>query len=78
MCLAVPMKLTEISPAGVGMGDLDGSRHTVDLSLVADPRPGDYVIVHAGYAIEKLDEAEAEARLQLFAELAATQAGGPA
>ena len=72
MCLAVPMQITEIAESGLGVGDLDGSRHVVDLSLLDDPQTGDYVFVHAGYAIEKLDVAEANERLKLFEELAAT------
>lgn len=64
------MKVETVGPDGKGVGDLDGSRHEVDLSLIEDPRPGDYVIVHAGFAIEKLDAAEADARLRLFEELA--------
>lgn len=72
MCLAVPMRIREILPNGIGLGDLDGAEHEVDLSLVADPHVGDYVIVHAGYAIEILNETEADARIALFAELAKT------
>ena len=70
MCLAVPMRIQEIRPDGLGVGDLDGSRHEIDLSLVKDPRLGDYVIVHAGYAIAILDEQEAGERLRLFKEMA--------
>lgn len=70
MCLAVPMKLVEVRGDDTGIADLDGVRHDVDLSLVAEPRTGDYVIVHAGFAIEKLDQEDADARLALFAELA--------
>ena len=47
----------------------------VDLSLVAGVAVGDYVIVHAGYAIERLDRVEADARLALFAELARAERG---
>ena len=72
MCLAVPMKIVEIRTDGLGVGDLDGVRHEVDLSLVPDTRLGNYVIVHAGFAIEKLDEQEADARLALFEELASS------
>lgn len=72
MCLAVPMQITEIWDNGIGVGELDGSRHEVDLSLLDAPKSGDFVIVHAGYAIEKLDIAEANERLKLFEELAAT------
>ena len=70
MCLAVPMKLVEIRQDQTGVADLDGVCHAVNLSLVDAPRPGDFVIVHAGFAIEKLDQEEADARLALFAELA--------
>ena len=69
MCLAVPMKVTEIRADGKGVAELEGSRHVVDLSLVPSVRLGDYVIVHAGYAIETLDAAEANATLELFGEL---------
>jgi hydrogenase expression/formation protein HypC len=71
MCLAVPMRIVEIRTDGLGIGDLDGAQHEVDLSLVTDPHIGDYVIVHAGYAIEKLDRQEADERIALFKELAA-------
>lgn len=74
MCLAVPMKLTELREEGTGVAELDGSRHDVDLSLIEDPRLGDFLIVHAGFAIEKLDRQEADERLALFEELAAIQA----
>ena len=74
MCLAVPMKLTELREEGTGVAELDGSRHDVDLSLIEDPRLGDFLIVHAGFAIEKLNRQEADERLALFEELAAVQA----
>ena len=69
MCLAVPMKIVEIDENGRGVAELDGSRHDVDLSLVPGTKLGTYVIVHAGYAIEKMNQAEADAILQLFDEL---------
>lgn len=69
MCLAVPMKIVEIRENGAGVAELDGSRHDVDLSLVPGTKLGTYVIVHAGYAIEKMNQAEADAILQLFDEL---------
>ena len=64
------MKIVEVRPDATGVVDLDGSRHAVNLSLIDAVRPGEYVIVHAGFAIEKLDEDEANARLALFDELA--------
>ena len=69
MCLAMPMRIREIRADKMGVGDLDGAEHEVDLSLIANPRVGDFVIVHAGYAIETLDEKEADARMALFDEL---------
>lgn len=75
MCLAVPMRLVEISEDGQGMAELDGCRHAVNLSLVSGARVGDYVIIHAGFAIEVLDQAAADASLALFEEIA--QASAP-
>lgn len=69
MCLAVPMKLVELRADGMGVAELDGSRHEVNLSLVPGVTLGTYVIVHAGYAIEKMNQTEADAVLQLFDEL---------
>ncbi|MCC6159659.1 MAG: HypC/HybG/HupF family hydrogenase formation chaperone [Deltaproteobacteria bacterium] len=70
MCLAVPMRVIEIPNEGRGVVDLDGIRYEVDLSLTDDVHVGDYVIVHAGFAIEKLDAEEADARLVLFERMA--------
>jgi len=66
------MRIQEIRADGMGVADLDGAEHEVDLSLVAEPTVGDYVIVHAGYAIETLDQREADERIALFKELAAS------
>ncbi len=66
MCLAVPMKLIDIKNDGFATAEAGGPLQEVNISLIEDPRPGDYVIVHAGFAIEKLDDKEAMARLALF------------
>ena len=71
MCLAIPMKVAQIDADGLGVAELEGARHEVDLSLIGPIQVGDYVIIHAGYAIEKLDTKEAIERLELFKELAA-------
>ncbi len=60
MCLAVPLKLTEIDGMD-GVGERDGVRRKVRLDFIKEPRLGEYVIVHAGFAIERVDEAQAEA-----------------
>jgi hydrogenase expression/formation protein HypC len=64
------MRIVSISDGGSAVAEVDGTRYQVDLGLVEEVIEGDYVIVHAGYAIEKLDQAEADARLALFAEMA--------
>lgn len=69
MCLAVPMELIRVD-GEVGTAQLEQVRYDVNLSLVDGAEVGEYVIVHAGFAIEKLDREEAEARLALFAEWA--------
>ncbi|MDI6886938.1 MAG: HypC/HybG/HupF family hydrogenase formation chaperone [archaeon] len=72
MCLAIPAKVVEISKEeGArtrGKADFGGVFREVDLSLV-DAKVGDYVIVHAGFAIEVLDEQEAQETLELWKEL---------
>ncbi len=70
MCLAVPMQISSIRDAGMAIGTAEGMQSEINLSLLEDPNIGDYVIVHAGFAIEKLDEQEALERLKLFDELA--------
>ncbi|MBN1770925.1 MAG: HypC/HybG/HupF family hydrogenase formation chaperone [Deltaproteobacteria bacterium] len=74
MCLAVPMQLTEVRDDGAaGVAEVEGARYDVNLSLIDDPRVGDYVIIHAGFAIERLDVNEANERLELFAAWAAAE-----
>ena len=75
MCLAVPMKVIEIKENGAGVCELENIRYDVDLSLIEATVVDDFVIVHAGFAIEKLDIEEANERLQLFSDLAETYAG---
>jgi hydrogenase expression/formation protein HypC len=71
------MRIVAIGADGAGVAEVDGTRYQVDLGLVEEVIEGDYVIVHAGYAIEKLDRAEADERLALFAEMARIERGEP-
>lgn len=71
MCLAMPARVVDTGPADQAVVDLDGVRKTISLALVDDVVVGDYVIVHVGYALQKLDTDEAEKTLALFAEMAA-------
>ena len=68
MCLALPARIVELLPGSEGLIDVGGVRKRISLELVQDSQPGDYVIVHVGYALQKLDPVEAERTLQLFAE----------
>ncbi len=76
MCLAVPMKVMELKADGTGVCELENIRYDVDISLIENVQLEDFLIVHAGFAIEKLDVAEANQRLQLFKELAETYSDG--
>lgn len=66
MCLAVPMEITKILDGGKALVRQDELETEVDLTLIEDPKVGDYVIIHAGYAIDLLDLQEAGERLKLF------------
>ncbi|NYT04611.1 MAG: HypC/HybG/HupF family hydrogenase formation chaperone [Candidatus Methanofastidiosa archaeon] len=67
MCLAVPGKVIEIKNT-VGIVDFNGVKREVRLDLV-DVKIGDYVIVHTGFAIEKMDEKDALESLDIWKEL---------
>ena len=73
MCLALPARVVELLPGQQAVVDLSGVRKQVSIALVDDAQLGDYVIVHVGYAIGKIDPEEAERTLALFAELSAEQ-----
>lgn len=68
MCLAVPMKIIAVD-GDTARASLSGLVQEIDVRFLDNPRPGDYAIVHAGFAIDKLDLAEAKKTLDLFREL---------
>ena len=70
MCLAVPMRL-ESAEGDAGIVEVDGVRRTVRLDLLRGVRPGDWVLIHAGVAIQVLDESAATETLELLRALAA-------
>lgn len=74
MCLAVPAKVVELLPDAMARVDLAGVTKEVSLGLVDGVAVGDYVIVHVGFALNRLDPAEAERTLALFAEMGALDA----
>lgn len=68
MCLGIPAKITEVDESNQGKIDYLGTKIKVNFALVENVKVGDWVIVHAGYAISKLDEEEAQETLSLLRE----------
>jgi hydrogenase expression/formation protein HypC len=75
MCLAIPVCVEQLVSESIAIVNLGGVRKEISLALVDDIEPGDYVIVHVGYALQKLDPTEAERTLALFAEMTANAGG---
>ncbi len=70
MCLAVPAKVLSIQGQEAEV-DIGGVRRRISIVLTPDVRDGDYVLIHTGFAINVLDEQEAQETLKLFAEIEA-------
>ena len=62
MCLAVPMQVKTINDY-LAVCEIDGVQREASLMMLDDVQVGDYVLIHAGFAIEKIDEAEAQLTL---------------
>ncbi|MEV4782073.1 HypC/HybG/HupF family hydrogenase formation chaperone [Burkholderia sp. LMU1-1-1.1] len=79
MCLAIPVRVVEVLPDQQAVIDIGGVRKRISTALIDSVAAGDYVILHVGYAIGKLDEEEARRTLALFGEaaLAAGDTAGP-
>ena len=69
MCLAIPGKVVSLNDNGTGQVDYLGSQVLTNFSLLPDIKVGDWDIVHAGFAISRLDQKEARRTLKLFQEL---------
>jgi len=67
MCLAIPVRVVELTGGDNAIVDLDGARKEISLALVDGVAVGDYVILHVGYALTRLDPEEAQRTLELFA-----------
>ncbi len=67
MCLAIPSKIVAIENE-MAVLDVDGVKRKASLLLLEAPRVGDWVIVHAGFAIQKIDETAARETLELLRE----------
>lgn len=69
MCLGVPMQVLEIND-DIVLAEIDGVQREASLMMLGDPvAVGDYVIVHAGFAISRIDPAEAEETLRIMREI---------
>lgn len=77
MCLAIPARVAEILENDMAVVDVGGVRKTISLALVDGVAAGDYVIVHVGYALNRLDPEEAAKTLALFAEISAVLDSSP-
>ena len=69
MCLAVPAKIVSLGNDDKALVDLGGVQKEISVKLLDNVTEGDYVLVHAGFALSKMDETEAEETLDLFVDL---------
>jgi len=69
MCLAIPVRVTKLLENQRAIVHLGGIEKEISIALVEQVVEGDYVILHVGYALAKLDEHEAKKTLQLFADM---------
>ena len=76
MCLAIPVQIKEIIDENTAVAEISGLKKTIS-ALLEDVKVGDYVILHVGYALQKIDPEEAQKTLALFAS-EAPAAGEPA
>lgn len=73
MCLAIPVRVVEVRPDQKAVVDLAGVRKEISTALIEDVQLDDYVILHVGYAIGKVDAEEAQRTLELFNQLEQAQ-----
>ncbi len=76
MCLGIPAKIIAIDENNFGKAEYLGTRVRVNLSLLDEINIGDWVIIHAGFAITRLDEQEAQETLNLLREISQTDKNG--
>ena len=67
MCLAMPMKINK--DGSLAQCEAGGLTQDIRIDFITDPQPGDYVMVHAGFAIEKMSEKEALENMELLEEI---------
>lgn len=73
MCLGIPGEIVEILPDQPDLAtvDVSGVRRTINIGLITDeaPRPGDWILIHVGFALSKIDETEAKAAMDFLEEI---------
>ena len=70
MCLAIPIRVEELLPDDMARVTLSGVSKIVSIALLEDVRLGDYLLIHVGYALARLDPGEAERTLAMMREAA--------
>ena len=75
MCLAVPMEIVRILPKQKAIVEQGGVQLEADVSLLTDPKIGDFTIIHAGFALEKVEQEEAEVQIERWKTLQSEQDG---
>jgi len=69
MCLAIPAEIIELLPEQMAKVSLDGVSKQVSVALIENPQVGDYVVLHVGFALARIDAEEARRTLALLDEL---------
>ncbi|WP_375161003.1 HypC/HybG/HupF family hydrogenase formation chaperone [Bradyrhizobium sp. RDT46] len=69
MCLAIPAEVTKLLPDEMAIVSIDGVSKEISVALIENLAVGDYVIIHVGYALTKIDPEEARRTLELLREL---------
>lgn len=75
MCLAIPAEVTKLLPDDMAIVSIDGVSKEISVALIENLAVGDYVIIHVGYALTKIDPEEARRTLELLRELSAEGQG---
>ncbi len=75
MCLAVPAQIVEMLEGGLARCDLNGVQKDINVSLIPEAKPGDWVIVHVGFALNRIDEGRARETLRMLEALNVTKEG---
>lgn len=73
MCLAIPVQIIEILPGDEAVAEISGVKKTISTALIDEVQVGDYVILHVGYALQKIDPEEAKKTIELFNSQVPTQ-----